>query len=446
MQLNIINSKLLEGDLNIPEMFPHLALLKESPYVFKINFGLNELPAEPGILLIRGARQYGKSTWLEQEIYNTIKKFGAGTAFYLNGEYLLEADKLELAIQDLLPLFPKNALVKRIFIDEITAIPNWEIALKRLADSGKLSKILIITTGSKATDLRRGAEKLPGRKGKLPRTTFLFSPISYKEFHRVCGKKLGQKTLLSYLISGGSPIACSELAAHGIIPEYVIELIHDWIEGEIVRSGRSRVALSNTINSILHFGSTPVGQAKLARESGLANNTVAAGYIELLNDLGCICPAYPWDQHKNILILRKPCKYHITNLLLAITWHKSRIRRPEEFLQLPEQTQGIWYEWLVSQEFQRREAMLQNKILMPQAFWQNKEHEIDFIENGKTFIEVKRGKCSPLEFSWFARQFPKKTLIVINEKPFQTDNIRGITLEDFLLENIWTTTRVTPTD
>ena len=434
MDLNTINSKLLEGDISIKDMFPHLAMLKESPYIFKIDFGLKELPTEPGILLIRGARQYGKSTWLEQAIYNTIKKFGAGTAFYLNGEYLLSQEKLELAIQELLPLFAKATPVKRIFIDEITAIPNWEMALKKLADSGKLTKILIITTGSKATDLRRGAEKLPGRKGKLPRTTYLFTPLSYKEFHRVCGEKLGKKTLLSYLISGGSPIACSELASINSIPEYVIELIHDWVEGEFARSGRTRTALANTINSILHFGGTPVGQAKLARESGLANNTVATGYTELLNDLGCICSAYPWDQHKKILILRKPCKYHITNLLVAVTWHQARIRHIEDFLKLPEKTQGIWHEWLVSQELQRRDALLQNKILTPQAFWQNKEHEIDFVENGKTFIEVKRGKCSPLEFSWFAKQFPNEKLIVINEKQFQTDNIQGITLEDFLLE------------
>ena len=79
--------------------------------------------------------------------------------------------------------------------------------------------------------------------------------------------------------SGGSPIACTELADTGVIPEYVIELTRDWIEGEIALSGRNRSALMNIMKIIFRFGGTPVGQAKLAREAGLSNNTVAAGYI-----------------------------------------------------------------------------------------------------------------------------------------------------------------------
>lgn len=72
MDIQTINMKLALGELNEREMFPRLAALKESPYVFQFDFGLDVLPTEPGILLIRGARQYGKSTWLEQQICLTI--------------------------------------------------------------------------------------------------------------------------------------------------------------------------------------------------------------------------------------------------------------------------------------------------------------------------------------------------------------------------------------
>ncbi len=61
-----------------------------------------------------------------------------------------------------------------------------------------------------------------------------------------------------------------------------------------------------------------MGQAKLARESGLANNTIAANYIEILRDLGCIAPAYPWDINRCQLILRKECKFHFMNVLAAV--------------------------------------------------------------------------------------------------------------------------------
>lgn len=432
MNIAALNDKLFRGEVDI-DLFPHVARLKQAAFIFKTDFGLSVLPHEPGILLIRGARQYGKSTWLEQEVLNTIAQFGAGSAYYLNGEYLANTHALENAIDELLPLFAKNAPVQRIFIDEITAITDWEMALKKLADQGKLVNTLIVTTGSKATDLRRGAERLPGRKGKLARTNYLFTPIAYAEFHRVCFSVLGEKTLISYLLSGGSPIACNELATQGVLPEYAVTLTRDWIEGEIARSGRSRHALMNIMDVLFRFGGTPVGQAKLSREAALANNTVASGYIELLNDLGCVTPAYPWDQHRKLLILRKPCKYPFINLLAAIAYHPSRLRCVDDFFALPAQEQGMWYEWLVAQELSRRAAIQGEHILEPLAFWQNNQHEIDFVTPMETFIEVKRGLASITEFAWFAQQFPGKLLTIISKNTFETTQINSVTLENFLL-------------
>lgn len=434
MDIQTINRKLALGELNEQDMFPRVAALYAAPYVFQFDFGLDELPTESGILLIRGARQYGKSTWLESQVCKTVKQFGAGSAFYLNGENLADHNQLERAIDELVLSFAKDALVRRIFIDEITAIEKWEMTLKRMADRGKLSSILVVTTGSKATDLRRGAERLPGRKGKLSRTTYLFTPISYKEFHRVAEKQLKTKTLLSYLISGGSPIACSELIQSGQIPEYVVELTRDWIEGEITACGRNRSALVNIMSVLFRFGGSAVGFAKLAREAGLANNTVASGYIELLNDLGAVTPAYPWDIDREILILRKPCKFHLTNLLVATSYHSSQIRSVTDFLALSEQLQGMWYEWFIAQELLRRASIKGENILSPLSFWQSKEHEVDFVVSGDEFLEIKKGACSPLEFSWFARHFSHKQLYIINTKKFATESLHGLLLEDFLLD------------
>lgn len=433
VSVDTINKKLARGDIDHPSIFPHLTRLKERPFIFEIDFGLKELPIEPGILLIRGARQYGKSTWLEQQLKHSIETFGAGSAYYLNGEHILVADALEKELDTLIYAFAKDAAVRRIFIDEITAVANWELVLKRMADNGRLQNILIITTGSKATDLHRGAERLPGRKGKLDRTNYLFTPLSYHEFKRVCGKQLEEKTLVSYLLSGGSPVACSELAERGRIPEYVIELVRDWVDGEIGRSGRSRSSLWNVMLVLHRLGASPIGQSKLAREAGLANNTIAQGYTEILHDLGCVIPAYPWDQHREILVKRKECKYHFTNLLVALVYYSGTIRSVDDFQNLPEKEQGIWYEWLVAQEILRRNSIQGTHLLAPLAFWQNKNHELDFVTAGKKYIEVKRGQTSPLEFSWFAKQFPQGNLTVISKNQYATDQIKGCSLENFLL-------------
>ena len=67
-------------------------------------------------------------------------------------------------------------------------------------------------------------------------------------------------------------------------------------------------------------------------------------------------------------------------------------------------------------------------------FWQSKEHEIDFVvpEQG-LYLEVKSGAYQPQNFLWFLKSFQGGHLTVINQNAFETERIRGISLEDFLL-------------
>jgi predicted AAA+ superfamily ATPase len=117
--------------------------------------------------VIRGPRQYGKSTWLEFQLRETIRRFGPGAALFLNGDYIAGPDELEREIESLVRVFPAEALIRRLFIDEITAVAGWQKAVKRLVDSGTLRKVLLVTTGSKATDIQREAEYCPDAKGSL---------------------------------------------------------------------------------------------------------------------------------------------------------------------------------------------------------------------------------------------------------------------------------------
>lgn len=434
MNVNDANALLLEGNAGTPGLFPHLDTLHQSPFIFKVNFGLEQLPEEGGVLLIRGPRQYGKSTWLEMELKKTILNHGPGSAFYLNGDALGDREDLADSIRAIIPMFRSDAGVNRLFIDEITAVKDWQRALKTLLDSGELRDILVVSTGSRAADLRHGAERLPGRKGKLARTSYYFTPISYREFHRVCSDALGENLLPAYLISGGSPIALGEIASHGRLPEYVPELVRDWIYGEAAASGRSRISLVAVMETLFRRGGTPIGQAKLAREAGLANNTVAAGYVELLSDLLCLAYGHAWDPDRRVRIMRKPCKFHFINLLAAVAWHPSRLRGPGDFNNLTPEDQGTWREWVVAQELWRRAAIQGAEMPEMQIFWQGGDHEIDFVLDPSHFLEVKRGKVQPFEFTWFPKAFPKGHLTIINKSRFETDKIKGVTLEDFLLE------------
>ena len=433
MDAHQTNTALAVGRIDEPGLFPRLEALQAAPYRFKTRFGLDELPRQPGLILVRGARQYGKSTWLEEQIRQTLAEHGPGTAFYVNGDELRSVSDLIEAIRSLLPLFSPAAQLRRLFIDEITAIENWETGLKRLVDSGELRDVLVVTTGSKAADLRHGSERLPGRKGRLDRTAYLFAPVSFAEFRRVCGAALGTDTLAAYLLSGGSPLACGELAATRRLPEYTIEITRDWIYGEFAATGRKRAALLGVLECLHRFGGTPVGQAKLAREAGLANNTVAAGYIELLMDLLCVAAAHPWDPSKGRVNRRRPCKYHFTNTLVAVAWHPARLRTLDDFRALPGEERAKFVEWLVAQELWRRAAVRGEETPEQMAFWQASGHELDFVTSPQAAVEVKIGSTNPLEFAWFPRTFAKGRLTVIGQDRWAAGRLTGATLEQFLL-------------
>jgi predicted AAA+ superfamily ATPase len=335
---------------------------------------------------------------------------------------------------DLHASYSRDAAVKRLFIDEITAVPGWETAVKRVIDRGLFKDVLIITTGSKASDLRHGSERLPGRKGKLPKNEYIFLPISYREFKRNSQQIHGAKSWIAYLLTGGSPLACNDICQFERLPEYLIQIVRDWVLGEVVSSGRNRLALTQILHVLMNSGGRPVGFAKLAREAGLANNTVASGYIEKLSDLLSVLPSWPIETNKKTILMRKPCKFHFINLAVAVAFHPSSLRYVHEFENLAAGMQGTFVEWLVAQEIWRRSVLAGGHNPEAIAFWASKEHEVDFVAPDHGFIEVKRGKASAMEFSWFSRVFPRDHLTVICNTPFTARQVTGLTIEDFLLQ------------
>lgn len=437
MNVREINQHLVRGETRVDGLFPHLETLAASPFVFEVDFGLAELPTEPGLIAVRGPRQYGKSTWLEGMLQATVTSHGPASAFYLNGDEVGAVGTLVESIRQLVPLFRRDAAVRRLFIDEITAVPEWERALKQLIDAGELRDVLVITTGSRATDLRRGAELLPGRKGRLDRTAYLFKPIPFREFSRVCGATLGSDALIAYLISGGAPIAAAEIAAHGRLPEFVVEMVRDWVLGACAATGRDRSSLLAVWDVVLARGGTAIGQAGLAREAGLANNTVAAGYLELLADLMCLGVAHAWDADREIIVRRKPAKFPPINLLVAVAFDRARLRTVGDFRALPEPVQGRWLEWLMAQEISRRAALRGEPTPEILGYWRGGGHEVDYVVRPDLLVEAKRGATSPLDFAWFPRAFPKARLCVVGRDNFEVDRMRGIGWEEFLLADEW---------
>jgi predicted AAA+ superfamily ATPase len=99
---------------------------------------------------------------------------------------------------------------------------------------------------------------------------------------------------------------------------------------------------------------------------------------------------------------------------------------------MPRQRQGELLEWAVAQELFRRAAIRGDELPELLPHWSSKEHEVDFVTDPDSFIEVKAGKTSPLEFAWFARTIPNGRLTVVSGSSYETDRIRGVPMEVFL--------------
>lgn len=433
--MNVVerNQLYIKGVFEANGLFPRLEVPPASGF-FNWDFGLPELPREPGIIIIRGPRQYGKSTWLEYQLRETLRQFGPGTALFLNGDYIAGPDELEREIESLSSHFPTGAVVRRLFIDEITAVAGWQKAIKRLADSGALRKVLLITTGSKAGDIQREAELLPGRKGKLARTIYLFLQLPYKVFHDKAFPTLKSQTLAAYLIAGGSPPACAAVLETGSVPEYIFQTTAEWIYGECALAGRSRPMLLRMLEQLMRRGTSPVAQTTIAEESGMANNTVAHGYLDLLSDLLVLGTSEPWDPGRKVRVSRKASKYPFVNLLAANTWSTNRHTTPGSLENSTGEDKGVWWEWAMASELFRRAAKKGNPMPMQSLFWRSERREIDFVRDDESWIEVKAGRASPFEFDWFGRAFPREKLLVVSSERFDGNAVRGVTLEDFLLD------------
>src|SRR3970040_394745 len=92
------------------------------------------------------------------------------------------------------------------------------------------------------------------------------------------------------------------------------------MQGGCARGGRARRSLVTVMDQLHRHAGTPLGQTKLAKEAGLANNTVAAGLIEFLADRLCVGTQPAWDASRRQEIARKPAKFPFLNLLAATVW------------------------------------------------------------------------------------------------------------------------------
>ena len=303
---------------------PHLSKLKGLPFIYEPPI-MDDIPlATPGIYILTGGRQVGKTTTLKMVIRNQLRQKSATpqNIYYLpcdtiSGlkEFLFEIEQFSQDLDKTKPFF--------LFIDEITYVKDWPRAIKSLADAGFFAHGSVLISGSDTCLLKDAMVAFPGRRGKASRQDFHSFPLSFYEYVALKKPKLAsalggirqsfmqdfhldpdildlpvhsgplRQLFSDYLLTGGYLPAINDYAIEKTIHAATYNTFSQWIIGDFIKRGKSEQSLREIIRALLLRLSKQVTWHSFVNNLSIEHHQTIADYFELLKrmDVIVILPA-----------------------------------------------------------------------------------------------------------------------------------------------------------
>ncbi|HXE43879.1 MAG TPA: ATP-binding protein [Conexibacter sp.] len=312
---------------------PHLDRLERQPMRLSTEVVATLDLDLPGIHILRGPRQVGKSTDLKLLVRRAIDAGRAPRSIvYLALDLLEGQPHAELArtvrrAKDLAGGSERCLLL----LDEVTAVERWQTAVKALWDSGDLRQDVVACTGSSAIDLQQGAaERLPGRREAG--VDHLLLPQSFAAFARAVDATVPRSPRLSvgdlcttagvealhearlhapalerslqrYLRFGGLPASVAEAAGGADVPSAATRrVLSDSLARELQRRGASLPACQALLERVARSLGSKTSWSQMAREMdvplgrgrGRPSHHTLRDYIELMAAGYFLLVVYYW--------------------------------------------------------------------------------------------------------------------------------------------------------
>ena len=401
------------------------------------------------IYSLRGPRQVGKTTLLRLKIRELLEgDIDPRRIFYWACDQVESFEKLTSIISDYVEWarrFSKDRLY--IFLDEVSAVKDWQRSIKYLYDIGKLNDCLVMLTGSHSLDLAKATESLAGRRGEvdkigenIPDKVFLAakfseyvetrSPVILKVLHSlrllsvqnrikvVHGLSAGrvpdsihtlqphlkglQGFLDDYLVTGGVPRAVNSYVSQGVIPDVVYSDYVSLILRDITRWGGNEIFLRQIMQRVVETLSSQVSWNALKEETEISTHDTARWYVDVLRSSFVVSYVHQLDRDKGAPYYRKAKKIYFSDPFIfhALRWwafgRKDPFHEAVEFLKDSEKKSRL-VESVVCNHLIR---LIFNMEPSPQFdyttklfYWESsKKREVDFVtkfENALLPIEVK---------------------------------------------------------
>ena len=274
----------------------------------------------PGsVSIVRGPRQVGKTTELKLLVEDLLS---AGIpprniAYYPCDDIIHFRE-----LMDMIKTFAEAVRLQGgcgyLMLDEITAVKDWTRAVKSLVDAGALGNIYLLLTGSSAVEIKRGYERMPGRRGHgfdlaflpmsfadfcrafnliLPRVAFtdiLTDESSFRMYEvEIAGNKNKLDEILkNYLHWGGFPMVVADLIRSGSVTEQTMEVYRSVLLSEFEKQRRKVSLILSLMRKLYTVLGNPVSYNSLTQDTGCRSNAVVQDYLEIFNAafLGFVLP------------------------------------------------------------------------------------------------------------------------------------------------------------
>jgi hypothetical protein len=306
------------------------------------------------IYTLRGPRQVGKTTLIKLMIRDLLLKgVSERRIFYYTCDLVNTPSSLVEIIESYLE--PTDYITdhfRYIFLDEISAVKDWQRGIKHLYDLGKFKKVCVLLTGSHSLDIRKASERLPGRRGEPSNGTLdkILLPMKFGEYVETRDKQLEElirsldlrrfekrkKIIISlakgeispelkkvslymdkiskyfedYLLTGGYPIAINEFVNHGEISNSTYRTYVDVTIGDFLRWDNREIYLAQILRAVNETLCSQVSWRTLEKKTDIGSPNTTARYIDVLKSGYVLNPFYVVDRKKGGPNYKKNKKIH----------------------------------------------------------------------------------------------------------------------------------------
>lgn len=349
---------------------PDLREAAESAFLYEPE-PLSDLHPE-GLYVLRGPRRVGKSVEVKRAIATAIHR-GANPrlVFFCSCDGLSAQD-----VRRLIAVGQKDTATlpgdRYWFLDEITAVAGWAVAIKELRDGDPVfRRSCVVLSGSSARDLRDATKALAGRRGGVADSDRLLLPMDFRSFCLAIGgfERLPEVSLRpvdlltaagerainelspffsdldhawqSYLRVGGFPRAVSDFVAAAEVSDGFVQALWDVIAGDAFQStGMTDADVATFLERLVVGIGSPLNASAVARDVGLSDHHRVDDRI---GALGFALMAWRCHRIKDDLPnLRAQEKIYLLDPLIARLPHRrDERRRDPDDSQLTEQQFGM---------------------------------------------------------------------------------------------------------